>query len=84
MQKIQSPAKLGGGNCIFTAVLGTFGAVIGKSTLLGGSNENLLTIRYFLGKGGRSKHKMLMLLLKGLRWGENKGIGRGRQRFPVK
>ena len=58
---IQFPAMRGGGNCIFTVGLGTFGAVIGKSTLPSGSNENLLTIRYFLGKCGRSKHGMLML-----------------------
>ena len=58
---IQFPAMRGGGNCIFTVGLGIFGAVIGKSTLPSGSNENLLTIRYFLGKCGRSKHGMLML-----------------------
>ena len=56
-------ASQGGGNCKFTSGLGTFGAavVIGKSTLPRGSNENLLTIRYFLGRGGRSN--MLMLII---------------------
>ena len=60
-KKSNSKHTRGGGNCKFTSGLGTFGAavVIGKSTLLRGSNENLLTIRYFLGRGGRSN--MLVL-----------------------